>query len=169
MLRTLNDWYTTCCAFYRVVTNQEAVDLEAEDEWVNVKAMDTTGVEQVEAQAGGSSDTIADARRLFKWKDGQKEKARAVLRSIEGGDEEAAQSATLLTFIETFVSSRVYHEPFDCPTVHFLAVLGIDKENDRLRTGNDYSYRVAGLVYCFCVFASETILPADQRAAQGPY
>jgi hypothetical protein len=36
-----------------------------------------------------------------------------------------------------------------------------------LRTGNDYSYRVAGLVYCFRVFALETILPADQRAAQG--
>jgi hypothetical protein len=73
-----------------VVTNQEAVNLEAEDEWVNVEAMDTTGVEQVEAQAGGPSDTMADARRLFKWKDGQKEKGRAVLRSMEGGDEEAA-------------------------------------------------------------------------------
>jgi hypothetical protein len=46
-----------------------------------------------------------------------------VLRSIESGDEEAAQLATLLAFIETFVFSKVYHEPFDCPTVHFLAVL----------------------------------------------
>jgi hypothetical protein len=111
---------------------------------------------------------MADVRRLFKWKEGQKEKARAVLRSIENGDGEAAQLATLLAFLETFVFSKVYHEPFDCLTVHFLAVLGIDEENDRLRTGNDYSYRVAGLVYCFRVFALEVVLPAAQRAAQGP-
>jgi hypothetical protein len=111
---------------------------------------------------------MVDARRLFKWREGQQEKARAVLRSIENGEEEAAQLAALLAFIETFVSSKVYHEPFDCPTVHFLAVLGIDEENDRLRTGNDYSYRVAGLVYCFRVFALEAVLSADQRAAQGP-
>jgi hypothetical protein len=37
-----------------------------------------------------------------------------------------------------------------------------------LRTGNDYSYRVAGLVYCFRVFALEAVLPAEQRAAQCP-
>jgi hypothetical protein len=144
------------------------VELEDEHEWVNADAMDTTEEAQFEGQARGPPDTMADARRLFKWKDGQKEKARAVLRSIEGADGEAAQLATLLTFIETFVFSKVYHEPFDCPTVHFLAVLGIDEENDRLRTGNDYSYRVAGLVYCFRVFALEAVLPAEQRAAQGP-
>jgi hypothetical protein len=72
---------------------------------------------------------------------------------------EAAQLATLLAFIETFVFSKVYHESFDCPTVRFLAVLGIDEEDDRLRTDNDYSYHVAGLVYCFRVFALEAILP----------
>jgi hypothetical protein len=83
-----------------------------------------------------------------------------VLRSIGNGEEEAVQLATLLAFVETFVFSKVYHEPFDCPTVHFLVVLGIDEENDRLRTGNDYSYRVAGLVYCFRVFALEAVLPA---------
>jgi hypothetical protein len=133
---------------------------EGGDEWVNVDAMDTTEEGRAKSPAGGPSDTMADARRLFKWKDGQREKARAVLRSIENGEEEAAQLATLLAFVETFVFSKVYHEPFDCPTVHFLAVLGIDEENDRLRTGNDYSYRVAGLVYCFRVFALEVVLPA---------
>jgi hypothetical protein len=96
---------------------------ESGDEWVNVDAMDITEEGQAESPDGGPRDTMADARRLFKWKEGQKEKARAVLRSIESGDEEAAQLATLLAFIETFVFSKVYHEPFDCPTVHFLAVL----------------------------------------------
>jgi Lhr-like helicase len=149
------------------IVNSEGED-DAADGWINVDAMDTTEEGQVEPAVAGPPDTMADARRLFIWKDGQKEKARAVLRSIESGDEEAAQLATLLTFIETFVFSKVYHEPFDCPTIHFLAVLGIDEENDRLRTGNDYSYRVAGLVYCFRVFGLEAVLPAAQRATQGP-
>ena len=161
------------CYSLRVLESIDAVDIadpqnESGDGWINIDAMDTAEEGQAEPPAGGPPDTMADARRLFKWKEGQKEKARAVLRSIEGGDEEATQLATLLAFIETFVFSKVYHEPFDCPTVHFLAVLGIDEENDRLRTGNDYSYRVAGLVYCFRVFALEAVLPAEQRSAQGP-
>lgn len=150
------------------VDGLEVIDSNGEDEWVNVEAMDTTEEGHVEGQTGGPPDTMADARRLFGWNDGQKEKGRAVLRSMESGDEEAAQLSTLLAFVETFVFSKVYHEPFDCPTVHFLAVLGIDEENDRLRTGNDYSYRVAGLVYCFRVFALEALLPSERRATQGP-
>jgi hypothetical protein len=161
------------CYSLRVLESIDALGVvnsqgESGDEWVNVDTMDTTEEGRAESPAEGPRDTMADARRLFKWKEGQKEKARAVLRSIENGEEEAAQLATLLAFVETFVFSKVYHEPFDCPTVHFLAVLGIDEENDRLRTGNDYSYRVAGLVYCFRVFALEAVLPAGQRAAQGP-
>jgi hypothetical protein len=161
------------CYSLRVLESIDAVDVadpqnESGDDWVNVDAMETTEEGQAESPASGPPDTMADARRLFKWREGQKEKARAVLRSVKGGEEEATQLATLLAFIETFVFSKVYHEPFDCPTVHFLAVLGIDEENDRLRTGNDYSYRVAGLVYCFRVFALEAVLPAEQRSAQGP-
>jgi hypothetical protein len=146
----------------------EVIGINGEDEWFNVEAMDITEEGHVEGQTEGPPDPMADARRLFKWKDGQKEKGRAVLRSMEGGDEDSAQLSTLLAFVETFVFSKVYHEPFDCPTVHFLAVLGIDEENDRLRTGNDYSYRVAGLVYCFRVVASEALLPSERRATQGP-
>ena len=165
------------CYSLRVLDSVDApgaVDLEGDgegegaDDWINVNAMDTTEDGQAEPTVGEPVDTMADTRRLFRWKEGQKEKARAVLQSIKSGEEEATQLATLLAFIETFVFSKVYHEPFDCPTVHFLAVLGIDEENDRLRTGNDYSYRVAGLVYCFRVFALEAILPAEQRSAQGP-
>lgn len=130
--------------------------------------MDTAEEGQGRPSAGAPADAIVDARRLFQWADGQKEKARAVLRSIESGEEEAAQLAALLAFVKTVVFSKVSHEPFDCPTIHFLAVLGIDEKNDRLRTGNDYSYRMAGMVYCFRVFAFEAVLPAEQRGAQGP-
>jgi hypothetical protein len=89
--------------------------------------MNTTEEGQAGGPVRGPSNTMADARHLFRWKDGQKEKGRAVLQSVEDEDEEVAQLAVLLTFVETFVFSKVYHEPFDCPTAHFLAVLGIDE------------------------------------------
>jgi hypothetical protein len=153
------------CYSLRVLQSVDELEpsgLEGEDNWVDVEAMDTAE----EGQAGGqaeadSADTMADDRRLFKWKVGQKEKGRAVLQSMDSADGKYSQLKTLLTFIETFVFSKAYHEPFDCPTVHFLAVLGIDEENDRLRTGNDYSYRVAGLTYYFRVLAPEAVLPAE--------
>jgi hypothetical protein len=59
-------------------------EAEDENEWVSVDAMNTTEEGQAEGQVRGPSSTIADARRLFRWKDGQKEKGRAVLRSVEG-------------------------------------------------------------------------------------
>jgi hypothetical protein len=99
----------------RVLASIDSVDVvnsqsESGDGWVNVGAMDTTEEGQAELPAGRPPDTMADARRLFKWKDRQREKARAVLRSIENGEEEAAQLATLLAFVETFVFSKVYRE-----------------------------------------------------------
>ena len=48
-----------------------------------------------------------------------------------------------------------------------MAVLGIDEENNRLRTGNDYSYVLAGLVYCARVIGLEVLLPGEQRSEQG--
>ena len=85
---------------------------------------------------------MADARRLFRLE-------------------------ALLSFVGTFFFDKVYHRQFDCPTVHFLTVMGIDEENDRLRTENEYSYRVAGLVYCFRVLALQSLLPVEQRHMQG--
>ena len=51
--------------------------------------------------------------------------------------------------------------------LHFLAVLGIDGENDRLREANDYSYMLAGVVYCTWIIALEMLLPSEFRASQG--
>jgi hypothetical protein len=119
-------------------------------------------------QISEEPDPMADARRLFKWTDGQKDRGRELLDSIERDASEGEQLKALLAFVETFIFNKVYHQPFDCPTVHFLAVMGIDEENDRLRTGNEYSYRVAGLVYCFRVLALQSLLPTEQRECQGP-
>jgi hypothetical protein len=50
--------------------------------------------------------------------------------------------------------------------VQFLAVLGIDTEIKRLRTAKNYSYMLAGMVYCVWVLGVEKLLPAAGRDKQ---
>lgn len=64
----------------------------------------------------------------------------------------------ILDFSATFIFYKVYGKPFDSPTVHFLAVLGIDGKNDRLQSSNDFLYMLAGVVYCTWVIAAEILL-----------
>ena len=52
--------------------------------------------------------------------------------------------------------------------MHCLAVLGIDEETHRLRTGNNYSYILAGLVYYVRVIGVEILLPSARREQQTP-
>jgi hypothetical protein len=59
--------------------------------------MDTTEERRAESPAVGPPKLMADARRFFKWKHGQREKARAVLRSIENREEEAEQRRVIET------------------------------------------------------------------------
>ena len=47
--------------------------------------------------------------------------------------------------------------------LHFLAVLRINEETRRLREANDFSYMLAGMVYCIWVIAAEIILPLEER------
>jgi hypothetical protein len=47
--------------------------------------------------------------------------------------------------------------------LHFMTVLGIDEENNRLKEANDYSYMLAGLVYCIRVIGLELLLPSKNR------
>jgi hypothetical protein len=47
--------------------------------------------------------------------------------------------------------------------LHFLAILRINEETRRLREANDFSYILAGMVYCIRVIATEIILPLEER------
>jgi hypothetical protein len=50
--------------------------------------------------------------------------------------------------------------------VQFLAILGIDTETNRLRTAKNYSYMLAGMVYCVRVLGMEKLLPMARRNDQ---
>jgi hypothetical protein len=57
-------------------------------------------------------------------------------------------------------------EPLLCGLVQFLAVLGINREIDRLRTAKNYSFILAGIVYGVRVLGIKKLLPADRRDEQ---
>jgi hypothetical protein len=89
-----------------------------------------------------------------------------VLRCVQlGGEGDITRS--LLDLSATFIFQKVYHQPFESPMLHFMAILGIDADNSRLRTGNDYSYMLARLLYCTRVIGLELMLLSNRRTTQG--
>jgi hypothetical protein len=47
--------------------------------------------------------------------------------------------------------------------LHFIAILSIDEENNRLKEANDYSYILTGLVYYTRIIGLEFLLPSKNR------
>ncbi|KEQ68260.1 hypothetical protein M436DRAFT_58711, partial [Aureobasidium namibiae CBS 147.97] len=58
---------------------------------------------------------------------------------------------------------KVWNNRFDSAIIHFIAVIGIDETNARLRDGNDYLYMIAGLVYVSRIVTAEALLPLLDR------
>lgn len=81
-------------------------------------------------------------------------------------EEKEAQMEALLEVLASFIFEPVGDRPFSSGLVHFLAVLGIDAEMDRLREAKHYSYMLAGVVYCVRVLGVEKLLPAARRDEQ---
>jgi hypothetical protein len=114
------------------------------------------------------TDLMKDARELFNWKGTQKELAVALWEMLDDEDDDGldAQLEALLDALASFIFESVGDQPFSSGLIHFLAVLGIDAEANRLRTAKNYSYMLAGVVYCIRVLAVEKLLPAGGRDEQ---
>jgi hypothetical protein len=69
----------------------------------------------------------------------------------------------LLASISSFIFVTYHPVPLRTGLFQFLAVLGIDPEMARLRTAKNYSYMLAGMVYCTRVIAASHLLPDSQR------
>ncbi|KAK0847011.1 hypothetical protein LTR03_006521 [Friedmanniomyces endolithicus] len=76
------------------------------------------------------------------------------------------QTKALLQFYDSLIFQRVRGDVFRSAVLHFPAVLGINEEIGRLRRANDFSYILAGVVYCVRVMAVEIILPSAERDDQ---
>ena len=77
-----------------------------------------------------------------------------------------AQLEVLLRLFASFFFTVTGDKPFSNGLIHFLAVLGIDSDTNRLRTAKNYSYMLAGVVYCMRVLSVEYLLPSASRDEQ---
>jgi hypothetical protein len=82
------------------------------------------------------------------------------------GDDRGAQIEALLASLCSFVLVSYGNKPFTSGLIHYLAVLGIDTEINRLRNTKNYLYMLAGMVYCTQVLRAEKLLPVARREEQ---
>jgi superfamily II DNA/RNA helicase len=112
--------------------------------------------------ANCDDDGLADARRLFVWQGDQKELAVGLWQSL---DNDPLQKMIDLSM--SFISASTGNDPFQSGLVHFMAVLGINGDTARLYEPQDYSYKIAAVVYCMRVITAEGLLPSANRDEEG--
>ena len=143
--------------------------LNAEEHDGNDETSDNERADETESDEDRTDepiDVLRDARRLFPWHDELKERVAKLRQIIENPCDEAVQLQTLLCLHRTLIFQRVRGDVHRSAIMHFLAVLGIDEETYRLRTGNNFSFILAGMVYCLRVLAVEILMPSEQRQRQ---
>ena len=89
-----------------------------------------------------------------------------IQQSLSVGEEKSEQVEKMIKLLGSFIFHTVGDRPFSSPLIHFLAVLGIDEETKRLRKAENYSYILAGVVYCTRVIGVEVLLPSHERDEQ---
>ncbi|KAG6140025.1 hypothetical protein E4U12_006853 [Claviceps purpurea] len=72
------------------------------------------------------ADKMSDARRLFPWRDRQKEQAKKLLQSAASGNDSIRNA--LLDYSQTFIFQYVYYELFDSSMLHAMAIIGLHGE-----------------------------------------
>ncbi|KAF2274064.1 uncharacterized protein EI97DRAFT_382075 [Westerdykella ornata] len=119
--------------------------------------------------SGKEKDWLKDVRKLFCWTPRQRVLAVVLWEMLDTdnhAERHEAQLKVLLDMLTSFIFASTGDNPFSSGLVHFLAMLGIDAEMTRLRIAKNYSYMLAGVVYCIRVLSAERLLPAACRKEQ---
>ncbi|KAG6091014.1 hypothetical protein E4U31_007459 [Claviceps sp. LM219 group G6] len=167
--RYANYWTRLICYALRVAQSvqlREAENEERGDEHDENEEAVSAPDEDDDDVAGPivQRDRMRDARRLFPWTDETRDQARRILCSVTRGTD---IKRSILEFSRSLIMQKIYGSEFDSPMIHFMAILGINAEHGTLREAQDYSYMLAGLVYCARVISLELLLPSKDRALQG--
>jgi hypothetical protein len=135
----------------------EEADVEVEDDMIDATRSNTA------RKSTGSStlkvDTMKDARRLYPWPSGLYGLVGRLWSVLSPSCCVGSKGEVMLEFFRHVLFQHARVGVFENPLLHFLAVLGIDEDTYRLREGNDFSYMLAGIVYCCRVLGVEIILP----------
>jgi len=152
----------------------------SEDEGSSDESNEESSGEDGESSNESSSDesssdeNSSDEKKLWKevrglciWHGNQKEMLDEMWQSLQHDDDEAELIKKMIRLLGLFILHTVGDRPFSSPLIHFLAVLGINEDTGRLRRAEDYSYMLAGVVYCARVVGVEVLLPSHKRDEQG--
>jgi len=128
------------------------------------------GEESQQVIASDESDVIdimKDCCELTKLNSEQRELLEEMVEMLEVGENEDDQVGKMhAVFMSMILQDLKGLNRFDSPMVHFAAVLGIVEDENRLRRGDEYSYMLAGFMYCVRVLFVEHTLPAATRGEQ---
>ncbi|KAG5949781.1 hypothetical protein E4U58_001901, partial [Claviceps cyperi] len=168
-VRYTDYWKRLICYSLRVAQSDQLRDGENEergDEHDEDEETVSVPVEEDDEVAGPivQGDRMRDACRLFPWTDETRDQARRILHSVAC---RSGVKSSILEFSRAIIMQNLHGSDFVSPVVHFMAILGINPEHGTLREAQDYSYMLAGLVYCVRVISLELLLPSKDRASQG--
>jgi hypothetical protein len=93
---------------------------------------------------------MKDTRRLLVFISQQQDLIRLLYDLLQVSQDKVSDKArakTMLVLCRTFIFCIFTRSEFEYSLVHFCAILGIDRENNRLRRASDYIYILAGLMY----------------------
>lgn len=107
--RYVNYWKRLICYSLRVAQSETEENQTEYHEEEDQDSADDDGATQTIVRR----DKMKDARRLYPWRDGQKERARRILHSAETGS--GSVVCAILDFSQSFIFHKVYHKPFESP------------------------------------------------------
>lgn len=150
------------CYLLRVYTAQKEREVREGSDHGNEDDSETQPVADSE-----ETNFIKDCCELTKFSLEQTKLLDNMVESLESREDEATQIHKMSELMMSMVMQSLKgHDRFDSPMIHFAAVLGIVEEENRLRRGDEYSYMLAGFMYCIRVLFVEHTLPAATRAEQ---
>ena len=118
---------------------------------------------------------MKDARELFPWQGEQWTLVSQLYDQLtpsgtassagpgESSPEDEAKMQVMLRVFQSFIFQKVGGQQFKSGLIHFLAVLGINEDNNRLRRASDFLYILAGVVYYVRLLGVEILLPSKER------
>jgi hypothetical protein len=108
---------------------------------------------------------MKDCCELANFNVEQKQLLQEMQDSLEAKESEATQLRKMIALSISFIiQSLKGFDRFYSPMVHFAVVMGIDEDGNRLYRGDEYSFKLAGFIYCIRVLFVEHTLPAENRA-----
>lgn len=161
--RAAKVWARVICYCLRLVAAEEGEDDQQPD-----------GSTARTSDASLDAPSLITLSRQFPWSGRQKQATKRLWQRLSYEDAIELEDPSVIEgqikyvmrLSGELICQKVYHRPFSSGLIHFLAVLGINPEQNRLRTAPEFSSTLSAILYCIRVLIVETFLPSAQRETQ---